>query len=101
MKRKNVLAVTTAAIMALAGYLGYANSHHQGELSDIQLENIEALALGEFVVGKGWECYDVVFDDLTNPSFIVVFDCKTCTSTTAVYVNRDFDSYCTLSGMYD
>ncbi len=97
MKQKNILTTTVVALMALAGYYGYANSNDG--LSDMQLANIEALAHGEFIVGKGWECFDVVYDDVTNPVFITVINCNGCHVTSAVYVNTP--KYCTLSGMYD
>ena len=97
MKRKNIITVTVAAIIASVGYFGYSN--HHDELSDIQLANIEALSYGEFIVEHGWECFEEVYDDVTNPHFIVVINCDGCHTTSAVYINNP--NYCTLSGMYD
>lgn len=97
MKLKIIFTTTVVTLMALAGYFGYANHHN--EFSDMQLANIEALVHGEFIVGKGWECFEVVYDDVTNPQFFTIINCNGCHTTSAVYVNNP--GFCTLSGMYD
>lgn len=97
MKQKIVFTTAVVALMALASYFGYAN--HHDELSDMQLANIEALTYGEFIAGNGWECFEVVYDDVTNPQFMTVINCNGCHVTSAVYVNTP--GFCTLSGMYD
>lgn len=97
MKLKNILATTVVTLMALAGYFGYSNNHN--ELSDMELANIEALAYGEFIVGKGWECFGTVYDDVENPQFFTIINCNGCHVTSAVYFN--IPGFCTLSGMYD
>lgn len=96
MKRKSIISVIVSAIMALAGYFGYAN--HHTELSDIQLANIEALSYGEFIVGEGWECFKTVFDDVTNPMFYTIIHCKNCNTVSAVYFSNN--EHCTYTGMY-
>ena len=96
-KHKNIFAVTIVAITASVGYFGYTN--HNTEFSDIQLENIEALALGEFIVGEGWECFSKIYDDVDNPMYFTIIRCNDCSSTSAVYFS-EFD-HCTFSGMYD
>lgn len=97
MKQKNILAVTVAACMTSAGYFGYTN--HHAELNDLQLANIEALVYGEFIVGLGWECFGIVYDDVTNTQFFTIINCNGCHVTTAVYMSNP--NHCTLSGMYD
>lgn len=47
MKTKNVLkAIVAVAFMAVAGYATY-NSQNEVALSDLAMENVEALAVGE------------------------------------------------------
>lgn len=92
-----LLFLIAATIIASAAYYEYSN--HHDDLSDMQLANIEALYYGEFIVGKGWECFGKIYDDVENPQFITVINCDGCHVTSAVYVNKP--AFCTLSGMYD
>lgn len=47
MNKNCFLSIAAAAVIIMAGYLGFALTNQPEQLSDIQLANIEALADGE------------------------------------------------------
>ena len=59
MKKKVMYAVACVALAAVAGW-NYQQSQQESELSDLTLENIEALASGEG--GPDWDHYKLVFE---------------------------------------
>ena len=50
--KRNILKITfIAAVAVAAGYTAYSQSQKAETLSDLALENVEALAQGEVIVG--------------------------------------------------
>ena len=92
----NVLSV--ALFVVFAGYNVY-KSQKAEVMSDIAMENVEALANSEWVHGKGWTCFKYVYDDTSLDIYMTVTFCGDCSSYSATKA-IDGD-YCTYSGMYD
>lgn len=51
-------------------------------MSDLALENIEALAIGEWTP-SGWTCFKEYIDDTSSDLFVVIIRCSDCYTTTA------------------
>lgn len=98
MKRKFIKVAFVAAIAFVSG-VNLLNAQRTDVLSDIAMENVEALVDYEWINGKGWTCFHNVYDDTSISVFLTVVYCGDCSSHTATKVS-DAD-YCTYTGMYD
>lgn len=87
-----------AVIIFMGISLGYQfkNSSFtaKSDLSDLALENIEALAIGEWTP-NGWTCFWGYIDDTTNDNFVIITRCSDCASVSATAAERS--GYCTFS----
>lgn len=61
-------------------------------LSDLALANVEALALSELDMEKGWSCYDWVFDNVMSETFFIINRCSDCYTVSAT--NFSGQDYC-------
>lgn len=84
MKIKILQTTIIACLIAFAGYKAYSSLTSQKQLSDLVLENIEALAYNENEPGE-WPCFIFYYDDLTNNNFIVITGCDDCWSHSVTY----------------
>ena len=96
MKRTRTILVI--ATMFLIFYNVYV-TNGSSIMSDVVMENVEALADFEWVNGKGWTCYRYVSDDVSQEVFSIVIYCGDCSTYSATTI-KDPD-YCTYSGMYN
>ena len=99
MKKKFMITAAIVALALVGGYVGKVATDQADGLSEIQLANVEALALGEFIVGEGLVCFHNHYDDIDNPMFFTITECENCTTISAVYFYKN--DHCTLSGMYN
>lgn len=96
MKRNKIIVVFSVVLMACCNLY---NSNVTAGMSNVAIENVEALADSEWVNGKGWSCYRWIEDDVNDEIFSVVTYCGDCSSYAATsYTDSDF---CTFSGMYN
>ena len=97
--KSNLIKVAFVAAIALVSGANVFNAQKSEPLSDVALANVEALAMSEWVPGKGWVCFDDVRDDTNMEHFLVVVFCRDCSSHSATQAYSQ--SYCTYSGRYD
>lgn len=90
--------ILVAATMLLAFYNVYVAKDTK-IMSDVAMENVEALADYEWVNGKGWTCYHNVSDDVSQEVFSIVKYCGDCSSCSATKIKDP--GFCTYTGMYD
>ena len=88
--KKIFFALVVLAVVTAGGYF-FQKHYQRSQLSEIELANIEALALGEFTP-NGWTCFDHYYDDLSSDLFVTIIRCGDCYTTTATFAS-DSD-YC-------
>ncbi len=84
--------------VVVVGY-NLLNSQPSVTMSDVAMENVEALADNEWIPGKGWVCSPFVEDDVSQENYSIVIYCGDCNPHSAT--NFDNTSHCTYTGMYD
>lgn len=82
MKRKILQATIVMCIIIFAGYKAYSSLVSKVKLSDVLLDNIEALASGEHTPGE-WPCFYFYYDDISNNNYLIVVGCDDCWSHSA------------------
>ena len=77
--KKLFLPAAIAAMMGVGGYLGHTTATPAEGLSDLQLENAEALAYTEYIDGS-IACFWGIIDaeDLFSPPTLYVYSCYPC-----------------------
>ena len=82
MKRKIIQTIIVVFFVAFAGYKAYSSLSPKAKLSDLVLENIEALAYNENNHGE-WTCFYFYYDDLSNNNYVIITGCDDCWSHSA------------------
>lgn len=92
MRKKTFILAATALIVISIGHQ-FKNSSFtaKSDLSDLALENIEALAIGEWTP-NGWVCFSDYIDDTTNSHFVIITRCSDCASVSATAARNS--GYC-------
>lgn len=81
--KKIFFALVVLAVVTAGGY-AFQKHYQRSQLSEIELVNIEALALGEFTP-NGWTCFWCCYDDLSSDLFEPVIRCGDCYTTTVTF----------------
>lgn len=93
MSMKNLMRLTfIIAIAIFVGYNVYKSRSAMDGLSEMALANVEALALSELDMEKGWSCYDWVFDNVMSETFFIINRCSDCYTVSAT--NFSGQDYC-------
>lgn len=90
---KKIFKVAVVAVVAFVAGLNVYQSQAEIRLTDLQMENVEALAGGEClgslikVVDQGWLCYNVVAENMSGDYFLCM-KCSDCSIVPVVYLNN-------------
>lgn len=91
MKRKRWKSIAVITIVVVVAAFSFNFAPKGNSLSDIALQNIEALAFSE-LTPNGWSCFEYVRDDTSSDIFGVVINCANCYTTSATIVRHP--NYC-------
>lgn len=81
--KKILKKIILVGIVAITIYYGINQSKSEAELSDLLLDNVEALAYNE-LTSSGWRCFKYLYDDYNVNYYMIVTRCFDCHSSSAL-----------------